>query len=59
LVPPGDSEALTNAIHRIYSDSALRERLAKAGRDLVLTYFDERIAAQTTVDYYDSCIGNN
>jgi glycosyltransferase involved in cell wall biosynthesis len=55
LVPPGD-RALTNAIHRIYSDSALRERLAKAGRDLVLTHFDERIAAQTTVDCYDSCI---
>jgi glycosyltransferase involved in cell wall biosynthesis len=59
LVPPGDSEALTNAIHRIYSDSALRERLAVAGRDLVLTHFDEQIAAQTTVDYYDNCTRNN
>jgi glycosyltransferase involved in cell wall biosynthesis len=56
LVPPGDSEALTNAIHRIYSDSALRDRLAVAGRELVLAHFDERIAAQTTVDYYDTCI---
>ena len=55
LVAPGDSSALAEAIAELESDAALRERLAAAGQAYVLENFDERIAARTTVDYYDAC----
>ena len=32
LVPPGDADALADAITRVRGDSALRERLVAAGR---------------------------
>jgi glycosyltransferase involved in cell wall biosynthesis len=55
LVAPGNSAALAAAIAELKSDAALRERLAAAGQAYVLSNFDERIAARTTVDYYDAC----
>ena len=55
LVAPGDSQGLAKAIAELQSDMRLRERLASAGQSYVLSNFDERIAARTTVDYYDAC----
>jgi glycosyltransferase involved in cell wall biosynthesis len=55
LVLPGDSMSLAATISELYLDPGLRERLAKAGQSYVLSHFDERLAAQITVDYYHEC----
>jgi glycosyltransferase involved in cell wall biosynthesis len=55
LVAPGDSRALAEAITELSSDAALRGRLSAAGQAHVLSNFDERVAARTTLDYYDAC----
>ena len=39
LVPVGDAEALAQAIVRLVSDKALRERLGRAARDLVSQHY--------------------
>jgi glycosyltransferase involved in cell wall biosynthesis len=55
LVPAGDPVALSEAIAELKENAALRERLAAAAHDLVLSEFDEANAARVTVDRYDSC----
>jgi glycosyltransferase involved in cell wall biosynthesis len=40
LVPPGDDDALADALERLAGDPALRARLGAAGRDTVLRDFD-------------------
>jgi len=40
LVPPGDAEALANAIQRISADRMLARNLGRAGRLTVLEHFD-------------------
>jgi len=53
LVPAGDSDALAEAIEKLYLDENLRIRLSQAGRIHILKTFDERLAAETTLKYYD------
>jgi glycosyltransferase involved in cell wall biosynthesis len=55
LVAPGDDEALAGAIAELQADAGLRERLGMAGQAYALRNFDERLAARTTLDYYDAC----
>ena len=40
LVPPGDPEALANAMDRLTTEPALRRRLARAARNSILRHFD-------------------
>lgn len=48
LVPPGDAQALGDAIGRLRADPALCARLGKAARETVLAHFDlDRIGSGT------------
>ena len=40
LVPPGDPQALADAVHRLLGDAGLRERLGARGRELVAQHHD-------------------
>jgi glycosyltransferase involved in cell wall biosynthesis len=55
LVAPGDHLELAQAIAELQADAGLRERLGMAGQAYARANFDERIAARTTVEYYDAC----
>jgi glycosyltransferase involved in cell wall biosynthesis len=46
LVPPGDEPALAEAIERLATDGALRERLAAGGRALAARFDWQAIAVQ-------------
>jgi glycosyltransferase involved in cell wall biosynthesis len=58
LVPPGDFDALAEAITSLATDPARRNALAQAGQAIVLSRFTEAKAAQVTAACYDSCFGN-
>jgi colanic acid/amylovoran biosynthesis glycosyltransferase len=49
LVPPRDPSALASALRRLHDDQALRERLARAGREKVDREFDVRKNADELV----------
>jgi glycosyltransferase involved in cell wall biosynthesis len=57
LVPPGDPQALADAIVLMLADDALRARLGAAGRERVLRRFTWRAAAERTVECYRDAIG--
>jgi glycosyltransferase involved in cell wall biosynthesis len=55
LVPPGDREALRDAILRVVEDLALRERLARCGRARAATDFSlERMVDSTKQRYREA-----
>ena len=52
LVPPGNLEALTNAMRQLLSDDSLRRRLGQAARERVLAdYTVERMVERTLAVY--------
>lgn len=52
LIDAGDSTGLADSILRLKQDPELRARLGNAGREFVLTNFDERVVAQKVIDSY-------
>jgi glycosyltransferase involved in cell wall biosynthesis len=56
LVPPGDPQALADAIGVLLGDGALRARLGAAGQERVLRRFTWRAAAERTADCYADAI---
>lgn len=52
LVPPRDVVALANALEKLVDDPGLRERMGKAGRDLVVGEFTERKVVRQTMEIY-------
>jgi glycosyltransferase involved in cell wall biosynthesis len=56
-VPPGNPEALAEAIGRLLGDPALRRRLGAAGLDRVLDRFTWRRTAELTAQWYAEAIG--
>lgn len=57
LVPPGDAQALADAIRMFMANPELRARLGKAGRQSVLERFSWRKAATETLAVYDEVRG--
>jgi glycosyltransferase involved in cell wall biosynthesis len=53
LVPPGNAEALADAIRMFADDEELRARLGKAGRESILERFNWRKAAEETLAVYE------
>lgn len=51
-VPPADADALARAITRLLDDDALRERMARAGRDRVAGELSGTRMAERTLDLY-------
>lgn len=56
LVPPGNAEALADAIRMFADDEELRERLGKAGRKSILKRFSWRKAAEETLAVYEKML---
>ena len=52
LVPPGDAEALTEAVGRLVVDEELRRRLGAAAREKALAEFDQRGVADASIATY-------
>jgi glycosyltransferase involved in cell wall biosynthesis len=55
LVPPDDGHSLAQAIEKLYANENLRKQYAEAGRAHVLKEFDAKVAAETTLKYYNAC----
>jgi rhamnosyl/mannosyltransferase len=50
LVPPGDVQALRNAICRLWENPALAREMGRAGREFMeKNYSQERVVESTTV----------
>jgi len=60
LVPPGDGQALAEALLALKKDGALRQRMGHASRQYVEQCFDRRNFGRFMVDYYHQIgIGGN
>ena len=57
LVPPGDPEALAQALARVFSDSALRERLGAAGPAWVARRFSPQVMVDGYLSLYREVLG--
>jgi glycosyltransferase involved in cell wall biosynthesis len=56
LIEAGDSDALAEAFLKLKNDDALREKLAKNGRNFVLKNFDEREVAKIAIESYKNAL---
>ena len=56
-VPPGDTEALAQALKRVLDDDTLAGRLGQAGRDRVMAHYTWQSVAQQTVRWYRDYLG--
>ena len=52
LVPPGDPDKLAGAMLRMLTDAQLRNQVAAAGRQRVVTDFDNRRLVQDLAEVY-------
>lgn len=56
VVPPGDAQALADALEGLAQDSALRHRMAAAARARVLAGYTEREVAAAVLALYDRIV---
>lgn len=52
LVPPGDAEALAEALLHLLGDRELAERMGRVGREVALAHFGEEMYIDRTVELY-------
>jgi len=52
LVPPKNAAALAGAMLTLADEPALRRRMGRAGRDMALRLFDERLVVSQTLEVY-------
>ncbi len=57
MVPPGDTEALAQALKRVLDDDDLAATLGQAGRDRVMHHFTWQSVARQTVQWYRDYLG--
>ncbi len=58
-VPPGDTEALAQALKRVLDDDDLAAQLGQAGRDRVMTHYTWQSVARQTVQWYRDYLGES
>jgi glycosyltransferase involved in cell wall biosynthesis len=58
LVPPGNTDALANALIRILKDRPLAEQMGRAGREIALENFSEDIFIGKYVRLYEELVHN-
>ncbi len=58
LAPPGEPQAIAQAVNRLLSDQALRQRLAEAGRERVATQFSLDVMAEKTLALYEDLLAS-
>ena len=56
VVPPGDVDALTEALRRLLGDPGLRADLAGRARDLAVREFDVAAMVEATMGVYDAAL---
>jgi glycosyltransferase involved in cell wall biosynthesis len=54
LVPPGDANALAQAVASLLDDPSLAKRMARAGRQLIREHFDNSIYLQRLATMLES-----
>jgi len=59
LVPPGDSEALEEAILRLIRNKKLAQKLGKNGKAKVYPEYDTRVMVRQIEDLYDSLLSKS
>ena len=59
LVPPGDSDALGEAILQLLKDKNLSEKLGKNGKAMVYPEFDASVMVKQIEDLYESLLVSN
>ncbi len=57
LVPPGEPEALREAIETLASDRSLRKRMGKRGREIAVAEFSEQEFVSRTLAVYSELLG--
>jgi glycosyltransferase involved in cell wall biosynthesis len=57
LVPPGDLDAIAEALHRILSDPGFAASLGAAGKALALRSYRADVVARRTREVYEGMVG--
>jgi glycosyltransferase involved in cell wall biosynthesis len=54
LVPPGDEQALAEAIFRLLQNRGLAEQMGKAGREFATAHFDQKTYIRKILELYET-----
>ncbi len=57
LVPPGDADAIVDALRRVLIDGDLRTRLGHAARERALAEFSLEAMARQAIEFYSEALG--
>lgn len=57
VVPPRDAAALHDAMERMLTDDAARQRMAREARPMIASRFDRNFVQQCQIDFYKEVMG--